>query len=254
MYGLFAPRRGGNIHAWGDAEGRSRVDDVIAVLADIHADVVVLNEVLSPSGPLTRLAQRLGKEAFFGPAAFGGNAVLAPAGAQARAVTLSVRGGEARNALVVNVGDVTVVGVHLDHRLEDVRCAQLRVLLAELSGIGPHAIVGDLNALALDDYPEARMAEIAAMRARYGHEVARADVVTHLRDAGYVDSARVGVAPGPLPERLWRTCWTGTRIDHIWLSADLARTAAVDSIRVIDSDASDHVPVVVDLKPGSSLA
>jgi endonuclease/exonuclease/phosphatase family metal-dependent hydrolase len=236
-----------NIHAWGDAAGRSRVDDVIAVLAGLQADVVVLNEVVSPGGPLIRLSQALDRAVFFGAAAFGGNAVLAKAGSSARAITLSVRGGEARNALVVDVGGVVVVGVHLDHRHEDVRCEQLRVLIGGLSGVGPHAIVGDLNAIDPADYPPSRLAEVAAMRARHRHEAPRADVVTLLREAGYVDSARVVAPAGPLPERLGRTCWAGTRIDHVWLDAGLAAAATVKDIRVIDSDASDHAPVVVEL-------
>ena len=236
-----------NIHAWGDAAGRSRVDDVIGVLAGLQADVVVLNEVLSPGGPLLRLSRHLDRDVFFGPAAFGGNAVLAPRGATARSVTLAVKGGEVRNALVVDVGDVVVVAVHLDHRRESVRCAQLRVLWDALAAPGPHLLVGDLNAIDPLDLPLPRYREVAAMRARHGHEAPRDDVVRLLRAAGYVDTARIGAAPGPLPERLQRTCWAGTRVDHVWLDRALSPRITGSAIHIVDSDASDHEPVVVDL-------
>ena len=138
-----------NIHAWGDAAGRSRVQDVIDVLRTVDADVVVLNEVLSPGGPLLRVAQALDKDVFYGPAAYGGNAVLAPRGSLAQSVPLVVPGGEARNAVVVDVGatGIGVVGVHLDDRREAVRCAQLRTLFDRITGLGPHVVAGDLNAI-----------------------------------------------------------------------------------------------------------
>ncbi len=242
-----------NIHAWGDAAGRSRVQDVIDVLRTVDADVVVLNEVLSPGGPLLRVAQALDKDVFYGPAAYGGNAVLAPRGSLAQSVPLVVPGGEARNAVVVDVGatGIGVVGVHLDDRREAVRCAQLRTLFDRITGLGPHVVAGDLNAIDPEDHPLARRAEIEAARARHRLEPSMNDVVTMLRDAGYVDAARAGGHRGPLPEALQRTCWAGTRVDHVWLDARLAPRATVISVEVVETDASDHQPVVVTIDVGA---
>ena len=242
-----------NIHAWGDAAGRSRVQDVIAVLRTVGADVVVLNEVLSPGGPLLRVAQALDKDVFYGPAAYGGNAVLAPRGSLAQSLALVVPGGEARNAVVVDVGDtgISVVGVHLDDRHEAVRCAQLRTLFESIKGLGPHVVAGDLNAVDPEDHPPARRAEIEAARARHRLEPSMNDVVAMLRDAGYLDAARAGGQRGPLPEALQRTCWAGTRVDHVWLDARLAPRATVVSVEVVETDASDHQPVVVTIDVGA---
>jgi endonuclease/exonuclease/phosphatase family metal-dependent hydrolase len=238
-----------NIHAWGDAAGRGRVDDVIDVLHDLNADVVALNEVLSAGGALLRLASVLDKDVWFGPAGFGGNAVLAPRGSTGRSVALVVRGGEARSAVVVQLASgISVVGVHLDHRRETVRCAQLRRLLDDILGLGPHVVAGDLNAIDPDDSPAERFEEIERVRARHGLEPSSSDVVSALRSAGYVDAARARGEVGPLPEALRSSCHAGTRVDHVWLDAALAKRAAVVAVAVPDVDASDHRPVVVDLE------
>lgn len=239
-----------NVHGWGDSAGRSRVDELIAVVAATRCDVLVLNEVISPGGPLLRLADALNLQAFFGAAGYGGNAVLAPRGSTARTVRLQVPGSEARSAVIVDlVGGFHVVGVHLDYRREALRLEQLQLLLAELAGLGPHVVAGDLNAMDLRDHPPDEQAAIIAHRARSGWEPAAEDVVRRLRGAGYVDTARFDVeVDAPLPPERRSTCWVGTRIDHIWLDPRLARTARVVAVDVIDTDVSDHRPVMVDFE------
>lgn len=240
-----------NVHAWADASGRSRVDDIIDVVRAARADVFVLNEVLSPGGPLLRLADAVGLQAYFGAAGYGGNAVLAPAGSTARTVALHVPGGEARSAVIVGpCAGVHVVGVHLDHRAEQLRLRQLELLLRALDGVGPHVIAGDLNAMDLRDYPPDEQRHIVAARARVGWEPATNDVLRRLGAAGYVDTARFDVDDdAPLPSSRTSTCWVGTRIDHVWLDPRLAATARVVDFHVVDTDASDHRPVVVELAP-----
>ena len=47
------------------------------------------------------------------------------------------------------------------------------------------------------------------------------------------------------------TCWTANplfRIDHVLLNAALHKRCRVVDYRRVDSDASDHYPVVVDLE------
>jgi endonuclease/exonuclease/phosphatase family metal-dependent hydrolase len=42
------------------------------------------------------------------------------------------------------------------------------------------------------------------------------------------------------------TCWTNTRVDYIWLSEKFPGT--VRTYSTVDSNASDHYPVVVDIE------
>ena len=73
-----------------------------------------------------------------------------------------------------------------------------------------------------------------------------------LREGGYVDAfaaqkgdvARAGGAPCALPPP---TCWTKTRLDYVMLSTAAARDLRVRRHSTMESDASDHFPVVCEL-------
>lgn len=143
---------------------------------------------------------------------------------------------------------VTVAAAHLDHKSEPLRAKQLRACLAglEASGAGASALLcGDFNTFRRRDHDDAAWASILAFYASRGWP--EPDEVSAALDvcgaAGYADAA---ADFGPLAP----TCWTHNplfRIDHVQLSAALRRRCRVADYRRLDSGASDHFPVVVDL-------
>jgi endonuclease/exonuclease/phosphatase family metal-dependent hydrolase len=252
-----------NVHGFGDARGRTRLQETIALLSALACDVLVLNEVLAFDGALERLADALGMHAAFGAAGYGGNALLLrekPRGVEH--VPLTVRGRELRTALCAELvgpaGPLVIAATHLDDRSEDARCAQLTVLRAHLSRAStPHVIVGDFNAVRTADYAPARLLEIAQRRTENAREPPRDDVAFMMDGWGYLDATRLAhagdraryaeILKAPLPEALAVTCWVGTRIDQVWLDAHAAAQLTCTSGRVVETDVSDHHPVVVEL-------
>jgi exonuclease III len=112
-------------------------------------------------------------------------------------------------------------------------------------------LAGDLNAVRAADYPPERWRDIVARRAAYGREAPSVDVVHALDARGFVDCARGRPAHegplAPLPEALQQTCWVGTRVDMVWLDAAAHAAFACTEVRVVETDVSDHRPVVVEL-------
>ncbi|MFO0547213.1 MAG: endonuclease/exonuclease/phosphatase family protein [Polyangiaceae bacterium] len=236
-----------NVHGFADAAGRSSTARVIALLRELDCDLVALNEVPTRSGSLGRVASALELHSAFASAGFLGNALLSRAAMKTAEHELPVADVELRSALVARVdtsiGPLRIAATHLDPHSEDVRLAQLAALEAHLDGDAVDLLAGDFNALSLSDYDEAALAQVAAMRRANSREAPRGELVqsmTRWRDARTLTalSSRVG----PLA-----TCWAGTRIDYVWLSAALAARVRVARYEVRDTGASDHAIVVVEL-------
>lgn len=205
-------------------------------LADLAADVVCLQEVDQHYGErsgwadqCTELADALGMASAYGaaltlrtgrqgsPARGYGNAVLTRRALRAWAVhALPLRGrAEPRCLLLVDLDELTVGSVHLQHNNADARARQAAAVLAALPRDRPLVLAGDFNADPADS-------ELAALRRRL------ADVWP-----------RAGQGRGAtFPSR-----WPRRRLDHVYLSAHLRPTRA----RVVPSKASDHRPLVVDV-------
>lgn len=205
-------------------------------LADLAADVVCLQEVDRHFGErsgwadqCTELADALGMTSAYGPALAlrtdrqgapareYGNAVLARRGLGARAVhALPPRGrAEPRCLLLVELDELTVGSVHLQHNNADARARQADAVLAALPPDRPIVLAGDFNADPGDF-------ELAALRGRL------ADVWP---PAGQGHGAT-------FPSR-----WPRRRLDQVYVSAHLRPTRA----RVLRSKASDHRPLLVEL-------
>jgi endonuclease/exonuclease/phosphatase family metal-dependent hydrolase len=216
-------------------------DAVAHVVRSCRPDVLCLQE--APRRPLTlhrlrRLARETGLRWVTGGRASGGTAVLAHPRldvVEARASRLAVTGWFTRRrgyalATVVAPGSVpvTVVSVHLPLRADE-RAAHTRAVLARLEGLAPpHVVAGDLN-----EPPEGPSwtALVAALR----------DVAT---TPGSPDPAATYPARAPR-----------VRIDAVLVSADLqvldAHVAgpAERLDAALLARASDHVPLVADLRP-----
>ncbi|MCC6622492.1 MAG: endonuclease/exonuclease/phosphatase family protein [Deltaproteobacteria bacterium] len=251
-----------NVHGWSDATGKKRIDDVIALLAELDCDALVLNEVVSPEHTLARVARALGLEPHWAEAGWGGNAILTRAPArEVESFTLDADG-HLRSALAVRLdgpgGELDLVGAHLDHVSEALRLAQLDQLHAALARRSPrHVLAGDLNAMRLSDLAPPELALVQRYRARQGWEPARDDVMRDLDRRGYIDAVRLALAgslqayrqqlAAPLPRAHAVTCRVDTRIDWILLSGALSEHVHVSGARTRRTDVSDHHPVVIDL-------
>jgi endonuclease/exonuclease/phosphatase family metal-dependent hydrolase len=236
-------------------------------------DVVALNEVYHPlvqpdaAQPLlARLAERLDMNFVFAPTippgpfddpqtafgnailsphpilAFAGHRLTTPAGHSARALL------EAR-LLLPDHRALTVYVTHLDHQSEAVRMGQVQALLlwAGRDRDRSHLLLGDLNALAPNDYVNqeevvARLQAdaIAAHLVRDGMQA-----LPRLFKAGYHDCfARAGRGAG----LTYSTTQERFRIDFCLAAGPLA-DQVTDCHRLDDDDvrlASDHFPLLTE--------
>lgn len=224
-------------HAEG-LDGRVSTERIAEVIRASGADVVGLQEVdrrLPRSGwqdQVRQIATRLGYDYAFGrnlgagPVGFG-NAILSRYPIAGRE-NLALPGRlEPRGALVVTIdvgpkSPVTFIDTHLGLSTAD-RQTQLGAIVEDLRKlIGPVILVGDFN-----DPPGAP-------------EQAK---LTGLLHDSYAGSEKVsgegtfGVEAGK----------PGERIDFVWLSPDLKSL----SWSAVPSQASDHLPVVVEVAPAS---
>jgi len=254
-----------NVHGWADADGRSNTERVRDLFRSLDCDVVMLNEVLTNGGQLARVADELSLYRGLAAASVGlGNALLSKTPlVDQEFVTLRAGYGEVRSGMVaaVTVGGlrVTVCATHLDHRYEDDRITQLKRLLTALSAREGDASVlaGDFNALRLADYTREALDGVRAVRAKNHWDPPQNDVIDHLDRAGWIDALRLARAGSlerydatlgdPLAPESLATCWIGTRIDYFWLPRTSLDRVKVTRCERIESDASDHYPVVLEI-------
>ncbi len=222
-----------NLHNGFNTEGYLGMEDIARVIEDSRPDIVALQEVSRGwviSGRvdmLEWLSQRLQMPYVFGPTAdaFWGNAILSryPILEYAE-YDLPPRDLPLLRGLVLALIDLgngdrlQVIATHYHHVEEDsdVRQLQARETVEIWNGDGQTVLLGDLNATL--GAPEMDM----------------------LQNAGLVD-ALAGIEPPPA--YTWPSVNPYRRIDYIWVSPDLK----VNDIRVIASNASDHLAVVAEI-------
>jgi len=136
---------------------------------------------------------------------------------------------------------IRIFCTHLDMAYESVRLKQLDQILPHIDQNIPHLILGDFNALCQSDYSDEDWENLKAVRAKNRWEAPKTDLYKKLMDLGYTDSF-----PGRDHTSKVATVWAHTRIDWILWSSKLP--ANVNSYNVLDTDASDHLPVVVKLQ------
>jgi len=141
----------------------------------------------------------------------------------------------------------TIASIHLDHMSEDERVKQVSHILREASsfGPGPHAIVGDFNALLRHDYSESEWAAAEAKASRNGWVLpCDARSLQLLVDKGYVDATPGrGQFTAHVSEPMYR-------IDYALLSPCAAAAGFRVASSFVDTSAtgSDHFPLVVDFE------
>ena len=260
-----------NIHGWRGPEPECsfNLDMLTQVISDAGADVVGLNEVFHPfpadgDPALTQLAARLGMQYAFGPALSAeesprgipyGNALLSrwPILAHAAHHLPAGTGGERRGLFETRIAlpdgsSLTVYVTHLDHRAEAVRLAQWSAANAWLGRERgrPHVLLGDFNALAASDYPDAAAVDsLRAQRDADGWPPLAFDLVDRVLKTGYVDAfARADEGAGAT----FPSVASHIRIDYVFLPEVFA--GALLSCRRWEHPlvpaASDHLPVLAE--------
>lgn len=150
-------------------------------------------------------------------------------------------------SVAVGAESVGVCAAHLDHKSDPLRAKQLNTFLKELERNAPplSLICGDLNAFRRADHDDAAWDRILRFYASRGWPAPGEDALA--LDAAYA----AGFADAAAGFDIEPTCWTSNplfRIDHVLLNAALRERCRVVDYRRVDSDASDHYPVVVNLE------
>ena len=149
-----------NVHQGFNASQIPALDEIVATIAHESPDVLVLQEVVrgwmidEQHDVLSVLAQRLEMYYTFLPAIgdLYGNAVLSRYPMEVVKRVPYAPGPTLRNqprgALFVRIGDLLVVGTHLDHNSDGtfVRQDQVRTILREIGDATAVIVAGDLNA------------------------------------------------------------------------------------------------------------
>lgn len=143
-----------------------------------------------------------------------------------------------------------IYSTHLDHQDEQIRLYQIEKLKEIIEHEKQqlydgreftHLLLGDFNSLTRSDYTEEVWNEITEIRKKNDWEPPQTDVMDTLKDMGYVDL--IGEYCKSKGQEVPLTSRFDTRVDYI-LSNESLR---VKHAGVINSYASDHLPVYIDL-------
>lgn len=226
--------------------GEERLDDITAVLAGADPDAVALVEATSRTNA-GELARRLGMELVFGEANLGYHVAWL-----SRLPVRSARNHRpallAKTLLEIEVASdgasVRLFATHLASR-HDPRppAEEMPAVLDVLKAVGaaPHVLVGDFNALAVDD----AIGEPPPGVEKRGEAVDGVPrlAIAPLVEAGYVDCYRALHPDEPGYTYLAWAPWL--RLDYVFASPALAgRLLECDVVRGdLAARASDHLPV-----------
>ena len=231
-----------------------RLPAIMAVIADARPDVLALQEL----GAMTArrfagLATDLGMRGHMSASWFG-----QPVGLLARDGVTIRHAGRVRRpfhhgapvlTIDTSLGPLTVLAAHLHPLSGSRRLREARWLAAYAAARRPALVMGDLNSLdPWDDHAQ----RLADLHRRYRGRHVRRDgtvdtrAIATLTGAGLVDVFRhtgsVGrqyTAPTDGP---WGAEFSRMRLDYILATPELAEHAS--SCRTLDTNASDHYPVV----------
>jgi endonuclease/exonuclease/phosphatase family metal-dependent hydrolase len=171
------------------------------------------------------------------------------------AATNHRRSALAKTLLEVELGEIRLFAAHLASRHEEKthpRSGEIAAILEVLHEVeGPHLLVGDFNALHPEDEPGTPPPGIEP-RGDALPGAAR-DVLDPLTQAGYVDCYR---AHRDDPGYTYQADAPWLRLDYAFASRDLApRVTACEVVSgPLAARASDHLPLVVELRSSAAAA
>jgi endonuclease/exonuclease/phosphatase family metal-dependent hydrolase len=290
-----------NVHLWLDGHCKSSGAAISAVIQELDADVVCLQETAFRTAPAVAVLCGMPNAVVTEENGSGTNAIasrhpiecletlrMVVASANADDDTAEVRLATYAEIRLPCGRRLHVVNTHLTDGLESDRVEQARSIVAWLRRFPPGCIVvGDLNAVRLDDYRPEDREMIDGLRQEAGLAALQGDAVDVLDQAGYRDAYRLhrlrrrrrratgaGVdrdaknnnddeVPNdedddaevpPSWQALHTSCYR-VRIDYVWLARDAPWHVTGYAVHRQDpeqaSEPSDHYPVVVDLIPAS---
>ena len=200
-------------------------------LAQKSADFIGLQEISKKAAG--QIAKRLGMQWHWKGCTWLGNALLtrfpvAKGGFQSLEIRVNTQS-ETRSAVLCQVttdqGDLTVVTTHLDHICENVRLQQWQ-RLSEWFSYQPDIVMGDLNALYLNDYSTDALKTIILTRLIDKWEKPRQELMLTIQSDGWhISPFRGG------------TSRFDTRIDYILTSKGIR---LIDSRVLSSGKLSDH--------------
>jgi len=138
---------------------------------------------------------------------------------------------------------VYLTALHLSHRVEPNRIREVKDVERSLEKVfaeeGCQIWTGDFNCLTREDYDDKTWGDIARVRRENSWEPPRTAVAEEMARLGFTDCwASVG-RPGPVS-----TCRFSTHIDYVFANRDLLAGWKCVEVLHVDSDASDHRPVL----------
>lgn len=267
-------RRSLRIATWNINSLRLRQSRLSSLVAALEPDLLCLQETKVPDDAFPELLPaalglphfvRRGMKSYNGVAIFS-RIPLAPVSApdwcgradcRHLAVRLDLPGGpiEVHNFYVPAGGDEPDPenNEKFAHKLAFL--AEAREYFATRGGLRRTILVGDLNVAPLehDVWSHRQLLDVVS------HTPIETDALTAWLATGFTDAVRHFV---PEPEKVftwwsyrnrdWRLSDRGRRLDHVWVSDDIADTLVRHAVFKETRDwelASDHVPVVVELRP-----
>ncbi len=158
--------------------------------------------------------------------------------------------------LTTEMGVVSLVGTHLSPFGEPERVNEIKQIIKAQEGYEHKIVLGDLNSLSpQDDYDPSMVFAFNAMQTKKftAKERLLFDAINAFDEAGYVDPAviagqeKIYTAPTSINEF---QAHSNMRLDYILMSSSMVDY--ISSYKVVKNDltehASDHYPVVVELK------
>jgi len=259
-----------NVHSWHDPHAKSNILGIMQVIANMNADVLILQEVSLFDADLIRyLLQVMGgytygsfvKAANHGGNPFG-NMIISKypfvkppvlktfeADKENASTHFEKRGYIAATIQLPGKKQITVYGTHLDvyDETEWLRLQEVQELHdAIASEEGPCVIAADCNAVRSCDYAYCLRGKVVWDMLSERHiKRTGTEISTYALDLlelyGYVDCFTKNNQLCPK-----FTAWSGTTVDFIWLNKSF--DLPISGCYTWYSAASDHLPIIMDVK------
>jgi endonuclease/exonuclease/phosphatase family metal-dependent hydrolase len=247
-----------NVHAWKDEQDMSNSDHILELFRPLQLDLIAMEEVQHDdyNQDIIKLATELSMHYKFSESYWRGegNAFLSKHPIKHfKHYMAKLKNRDSRSIVQIeieskfsNENDASFYVLHIDHILEDTRVKQLELMHEELlrkDDKDVQIILGDFNALCLEDYTPSYLKNINQERKYGSWERAYGDVYNWMKNHGYVDLYRQ--TDKESKDDQISTCRFGTRIDYIWMKGDLKNGWRFSKCEIISSKkATDHNMVV----------
>lgn len=256
-----------NVHSWAYINGNFKFDDMLAVIQDIDADVVCLQEAILPNDmrsgskawskdgwerkDLISKFEEIGYDQarkcstnnvnHTYPGTFFGNAILSKhtihQSGQADLEKDALKG-ESRcyvySTIKIDGKQILIANVHLDvwDDTEKTRVNQIKQMIRELEKFNmPIILCGDLNSLKRSDYTDDEWQWIIDNNLNVKPKTLVTDELSQSYNEAFDDG------------EFKYSVWTGRRVDYMWYRGE---NISVSKANVYYTDLSDHFPIFVD--------